>query len=267
MKHLILVFSVFSLFFGTGQIAGADNLNDAASRIESGVFHTLNEIGAAITRAAEQAGKADLKNKKEIRNILQDCNSGRPYVIDSAFIDSKGIIKFIEPEQYRKHEGTDISKQEAVINVQKALKPCMGSLFVSVEEIKSVDIKYPVFSKAGQFTGSVSMLINQDELIRSVSANVEKEFDVRSWAMQKDGTLLYETDSSRTGLNLFTAPLYDGYTELKELGKRMIKENEGVGFYTFILHGTKEPVKKRAVWKTVHFFNNDWIIAVYKKIE
>ncbi|HOP46611.1 MAG TPA: hypothetical protein PK874_03015 [Desulfobacteraceae bacterium] len=267
MRNSVLILIVLSFFFITGQTFAADNLNDAACRIESGILRVLNGIGDTISHAAEEAGKAGLNGENQIRKILQYCNAGRPYVFDSAFIDSKGIIRFIEPEQYRQHEGADISDQDVVVNVQNTKKPCMGSLFVSVEGIKSVDIAYPVFSKESQHIGSVSMLVNQDKLIRSVAAAVEKELDVRSWAMQKDGTLLYETDSARTGLNLFTAPLYDGYPELKELGRRMMKESEGVGFYTFILHGTKEPVKKRAVWRTVRFFNNDWIISVYKKIE
>ena len=32
-----------------------------------------------------------------------------------------------------------------------------------------------------------------------------------------------------------------------------LDQKEGKGFYTFLIHGTKNVVKKQAVWKTVHF--------------
>jgi hypothetical protein len=32
------------------------------------------------------------------------------YVIDSAFIDDKGVMKFIEPEEFRNYEGSYISQ-------------------------------------------------------------------------------------------------------------------------------------------------------------
>lgn len=267
MRRFVLVVTAFLFFFMTGQAFAEDNLSSAASKIESGILNILNGIEVTIYRAAKETGKAGINNETEVRKLLLNCTTGRPYVIDSTFIDSKGIMRFVEPKQYREYEGSDISKQEAVIKMLKTQKPRMGNIFVSVEGIKSIDIEYPVFSKERQFLGAVSMLVNQDELIRSVAATVEKELSVRCWAMQKDGTLLYETDSARTGLNLFTDPLYKDYPELIALGKRMIEEKEGTGFYTFPVHGTKQVVKKRAVWKTAHFFNNDWIVVAYNEVK
>ena len=104
-------------------------------------------------------------------------------------------------------------------------------------------------------------------MIRSVAASIENESGAKCWVMQKDGLLLYETDPTQMGLNLFTDPLYKDYPELIKLGKRMVKEKEGEGFYTFLIHGTKKVIKKKAVWKTVHFLNNDWIVVAYKEVK
>jgi hypothetical protein len=111
------------------------------------------------------------------------------------------------------------------------------------------------------------MLVKNEEMIRAVAKTIEKDLGVKCWVMQKDGLILYETDPTQTGLNLFTDSLYKDYPELIALGKRMVKEKKGEGFYTFLVHGTKNVVKKRAVWKTVHFFNNDWIIAAYREVK
>ncbi len=267
MRRIMFV-TAFLFFFMTGQVFAADNLTNAASKIESGILSILSGIGSTISHAAKETGKTGLHHETEIRKLLQkNCIAGKPYAINSTFIDSKGMMKFIEPEQYRSFEGSDISGQEAVIKILKTKKPQMGNVFVSVEGIKCIDIEYPVFSKGKQFLGSVSMIVKHIEMIRTVVEPIEKDLGVKSWVMQKDGLILYETDPTQTGLNLFTDPLYKDYPELIALGKRTIKEKEGVGFYTFLIHGTKNVVKKRAVWKTVHFLNNDWIIVTYSEVK
>jgi hypothetical protein len=266
MRRFVLV-TAFLVCFMTGQAFAEDNLGDAASKIESGILTVLKGIEGAVSHAAKETGALGLNREAEIRKLLQNCNTNRPYVIDSTFIDGKGIMKFIEPEQYRKYEGADISGQEAIIKMRKTQKPGMGNVFVSVEGITSIDIEYPVFSAGKKFLGSVSALVKQDELIGSVAATVEAKSGVKCWVMQKDGLILYETDPTQTGLNLFTDPLYKDYPELIALGKQMIKKKKGKGFYTFLIHGTKVVVKKQAVWKTVHFLNNDWIVVAYKEVK
>jgi len=267
MKRSVLIFAAFSLFCMAEQAFSADSTGTAASKIKSGLVTVLKEIEAVIAHAAGEAGKLGLDREAEIRKLLQSCVTGRPYVIDSAFIDGNGIMKFIEPEQYWKYEGTDISMQDAIVKMQKTQKPGMGNVFVSVEGIKSIDIEYPVFSAGKKFLGSVSILVKQDELIHSVAETVENESGVKCWVMQKDGLLLYETDPSQLGLNLFSDPLYRGYPELIKLGKRMVKEKEGRGYYTFLMQGTKKVVKKQVVWKTVPFLSNEWIVAVYREVD
>jgi hypothetical protein len=267
MRRFVLVITALLFFFMAGQAFAGDNLSNAASKIKSGILNILKGIEKTISHAAKETGKAEIQREAEIRKLLQSCNTGRPYVVDSTFIDNKGIMRFIEPQQYRNYEGSDISKQEAIIKMLKKKKPRMGNAFVSVEGIKSIDIEYPVFSKEKQFLGSISMLIKYDELIRSVAAIVEKELGVDCMVMQKDGLILYKTDPAQIGHNTFTDPLYKDFPELLALGKRMIKEKEGEGFYSFLTPGTKNVVKKRNVWKTVHFFNNEWIIAAYSEVK
>ncbi|HBO34965.1 MAG TPA: hypothetical protein DD636_09605 [Anaerolineaceae bacterium] len=266
MRRSVFV-TVFLLCFMTGQAFAADNLSEAVSKIESGILTILKGVEGTVSQAARETGILGLNRETEIRKLLQNCNTGRPYVIDSTFVDGNGIMKFIEPEKYRKYEGTDISKQEAIIEMRKTQKPRMGSVFVSAEGVKSIDIEYPIFSAGKKFIGSISILVRHDELIRSVASTVENESVAKCWVMQKDGLLLYETDPMQMGLNLFTDPLYKDYPELIKLGKQMVKEKEGKGFYTFLIHGTKTVVKKQAVWKTVHFLNNDWIVVAYKEVK
>jgi len=267
MRRFMFV-TAFLFIFMTGQVLAADNLTNAASKIESGILSTLNGIGSTIFRAAKETGKTGLQRETEIRKLLQkNWLAGRPYAINSTFIDSKGIMKFIEPEQYRIYEGSDISEQEAIIKMLKTKKPRMGKVFVSVEGVKCIDIAYPVFSKKKQFLGSVSMIVKHSEMIRAVVEPIEKDLGVKIWVMQKDGLILYDTNPADTGLNLFTDPRYKDFPEVFALAKRMSKEKSGTGLYSFPTPETKNIVKKQAVWKTVHFLNNDWIIVTYNEVK
>jgi hypothetical protein len=122
MKSFVLVITAFLFFFMTEQAFAGDNLSDAASKIETGILNNLNGLGDTISFVAKETGKIGLNGEAEIRKLLQrNCAAG-PYVIDSAFIDSKGIMKIIEPDKYRGYEGSDISKQEAVISMLKIKK-------------------------------------------------------------------------------------------------------------------------------------------------
>jgi len=150
--------------------------------------------------------------------------------------------------------------------MQKNRKPGMSKVFDSVEGIKSVDVEYPVFSVNKEFSGSVSLLIKQYEFVRIFAAPVEKELGVKCWVMQKNGVIIYETDSGQIGLNIFKDTLCKDYPGLILLGKRMVKEKNGAGYYTFLIHGTDRAVRKEAVWKMIHFFNNDWIVVVYDEM-
>ena len=277
-RAYVMSFAPFGWVIGTGyyradaahgkMTQSSDALTRATADLDAGILNILNELGNTLSHAAKETGKLGLHNEAEIRKLLQkNYNDGKPHVINSAFIDGKGMMKMIEPDQYRKYEGSDISQQEAVIKMLKTKKPRMGNLFLAVEGIKSVDIECPVFSKGQQFLGSVSVLVKPDELIRSVAAAIEKDAGVHCWVMQKDGVILYETDPAQTGLNIFSDDLYKNYPELIALGKRMVKEKKGKGFYTFQALGTKSIVKKQAAWKTIHFFNNDWIVVAYREIK
>jgi hypothetical protein len=266
MKRFVLLVTVSLSFLIAVPTFAADDLINAVSKIESGISITLDGIGDALSCAAKETGKVGVQREAEIRKLLQDCVDGRPYAIDATFIDSKGIMRFIEPKSYRNFEGSDISKQEAVIRMLKTKQPRMGNAFLSVEGIQSIDIEYPVFSKGKQFLGSVSILIKHDEMIRAVLEKIEIGPGVNCFVMQKDGLILYETDAKQIGRNTFTDPLFKDFPELIALGKRMLKEKEGTGFYSFVVPGTKNVIRKRAAWKTIHFFNNDWIVVAYGEV-
>lgn len=260
--------AVAALLSLAGRAAAADDVAVAAARIEAGVSAVLVGIGDALSRAAKDLGQAGLDREHETRKILRECAAGKPYVVDAAFIDDAGVLRVIEPGSYRQHEGADVSGQEVAAAVRASRKPMMGSVFLPVEGARSVDVEYPVFSAEGRrYLGAVSLLVNQEQAVRGVAAAVERASRVNCWVMQRDGLIIYETDPTQLGLNLFTAPLYREYPELLALGRRQVAEREGTGSYTFLIHGTTTRVKKLAAWRTASLFGGDWIVVAYREAD
>lgn len=151
MKYWATVLIAALILHTAGQAVAEDNLSTATSKFESSISKALKIMGRDLKEAAKETGKLGADKESEIRKLLLGLCRNRPYVVDAAFVDSTGVMKMIEPEQYKKHEGADLSKQEAVIQMLISKKPRMGKVFDSVEGLKSVDVEYPVFSGSKNF--------------------------------------------------------------------------------------------------------------------
>ena len=265
MKRLVITCAAIIFIMCSGTLwAENESLDKSARNLESEVMGLLKGIERTLSKSAITIGKLG-PNSLEINKVLKECRQGRSYVIDSTFVDDKGMMKFIEPEIYKKLEGTDISSQDVVKEILKTKQPVMSNIIESVEGIKSVVFEVPVFSPKKEFIGFLSILTKIEEMIKFAAVQIEAGRGVKTWVMQKDGLIIYETDHRQIGLNLFTDPLYQNYPELLELGKRMVKEPSGQGMYTFLLHGKKDVVRKEASWRTLNFYGRDWIVVVYQQ--
>ena len=58
--------------------------------------------------------------------------------------------------------------------------------------------------------------------------------------MEKGGKIIYDTDSSQIGLNLFTSPNYQSYSRLQKLGRLIAAKQEGSGSYRYKVHGRED---------------------------
>jgi hypothetical protein len=265
MKRLVIYTAVIIFVMCSGTLrAENESLDKSARNLESEIMGLLKGIDRTLSKSATMIGKLG-PNSLEIRKVLKECRQGRSYVIDSTFVDDKGVMKFIEPISYKKLEGTDISYQDVVKEILKTKQPAMSNTIDSVEGIKSIAFDVPVFSPKKEFLGFLSILTRIEEMIKFAAVQIEAGRDVKTWVMQKDGLIIYETDHSQIGLNLFTDPLYKDYPDLIELGKRMVKEPGGQGAYTFLINGTQKVVRKEAAWRTLNFYGGDWIVVAYQQ--
>jgi len=231
------------------------------SELEKETKVTLAKITAAVAAASRDLSGAGLEGP-DTREILNNLCGAVPYAVDCATVDLKGRMVTVEPAGYRKFEGSDISKQEQIVLMQKLRRPVMSKVFRAVEGFDAVDIEYPVFSPEGEFTGSVSLLMRPDSLFSTIVTPMVQGLPVDVWVMQKDGRIIYDADTEEIGRMLFDDPLYESFPELLSLGKTIAKKSSGSGSYEFLGRELKGPVRKDAYWATVSVLGTEWRLVV-----
>jgi hypothetical protein len=196
--------------------------------------------------------------------MLGDLCRSYPYAVDCAVVDRNGRMVLVEPEEYAKFEGSDISTQEQIIRLRESKKPVLSKVIKAVEGFDAVDLEHPVFSSQGELAGSASVLLRPETLLAAVISPVVQGMPVDVWLMQKDGRILYDADKEEVGLMLFDDPVYKPYPQLLALGTLIARERSGTGSYEFLGRGLEKPVMKDAYWTTVGLHGTEWrLVAIH----
>jgi hypothetical protein len=257
-----ILFLVLLLCFSCAAGAANPAMPPALEKVATDLTAVLGMVDDELSRGAARLGDPALK-EADVRNILRMLCEGKPYAADCARVDRSGVMAIIEPEVYRRFEGSDISRQEQVIELQRSVKPVFSRAFRTVEGIDAVDFEYPVFSPQKDFLGSVSLLIRPEVLLARLIAPLAKKFPMDIWVMQPDGRILYDADKDQTGRMLFDDRMFQPFPSLLALGKRIAAEKTGSGTYEFMGRRWKNLVTKQAHWMTVSFHGAEWrLIAV-----
>ena len=235
-------------------------------RLQSLVQEELDLLDENVSIAAEELALTGLVGP-EARNILNAVSSKNPSVITCSAVDLSGIMVTVEPDAYRWAEGSNISDQKHVIEIQEAHRPVLSATFSAVEGFDAVVLEWPIFSPDGEMIGSINALFRPDLLLNSTAELWRQEIgdeNVTAWAMATDGLILYDPDPEEVGRNLFTDPLYEPYAQLLALGERIASEEEGTGTYEFLGPCLVDPVVKSASWATAGLHGTKWRVVVVR---
>lgn len=262
MKRVILGTSVIflSAFFSLACLAA-----DPAAALLEGVTNrtasVLKKIDSDISKTAKTVGQG-ISPGTDMRAALHSLCAGKDYSIDCVFINAKGIMEIIEPERYRKYEGSSIRDHAVVRRIHRTRKPVFSELFSTVEGFQGIVFQYPVFNQKKEFAGSVSMLISPERMVRELLKDLKPGAGTGIVILQPDGTNIYTSDPAQTRLNVLKSNEYKGFHELREMGERIVKEKEGTATYRYVKPGTEKVVKKSATWTTLSFYDSYWRIVV-----
>ncbi len=252
---------VFALGVDTGPSAAGAEVPSILVELEKEISGELAGVDAALAVAAKGLSGAGLRGP-EAGKILGDLCRSTPHAVDCAAVDGSGRMLTVEPAEYRRFEGADISKQEQVVRLLKTGKPVMSAVIRTVEGFDAVDVEHPVFSPRGELMGAVSVLIRPESLFSAAASGLVRGLPINVWAMQKDGRIIYDPDQEEIGRMLFDDPLYKPFPRLLSLGEEIAKDKSGSGSYQFLGKGLEKPVEKDAFWTTVGLHGTEWRVVV-----
>jgi hypothetical protein len=241
-------------------------LKTTTQKIQQAIQIELNELDLTLSNAAAELSRTGLSGP-EARNILNGLTGKYPFITDTCTTDTAGKMVTVAPEAYSSYEGTDISKQDVTIKINETRKPLLSQVFPAVEGMDAVVIMWPVFSQNGDFIGSVSALFKPEKFLYGASDPFLRGTDISLDVMQLDGLDIYNSKGVDTGLNVFTYPEFQQYTDLIELCHQMVNQESGSGSYTIKSYETGEIVKKLAYWETVKLHDTTWRVVSTQNIK
>ena len=209
-----------------------------------------------------QAAKID---RKTIRKAIRDLYKANPDSIDCALVDIEGIMQIIEPEEYHKFQGANISSQSQVRILHKTKKPVMSNIFLSVEKVWSIDVEYPVFNKNGILAGSVSVLFSPAGVMGKILSPYIKKTPYKFSILETDGECIYDTNVKLIGKNMLKDPKIRKSPGMKKAVDSILRKTKGSGAYKIKLPGSKEEVNEEVTWTTVDLYGTKWRVVLIER--
>ena len=227
----------------------------------------LNRIDESLEVLIEKS-RVDVKKESEIRGLLNALLDENSDIVEASFVDATGVMRQIEPSEYKNFENTDISSQEHVKAMLKKPEPLLSSGFTAVEHFTAVVVSRPLYDSKKVFSGSINLLIRPELLVESLLKKTSIPDDYELWVMQTDGMIIYDQDSNEIGRMIFSDPIYAEYGNLLKLSKKIVAAPGGEGSYIYLAPESNEKAIKDAIWQSVRLHNREWrVVLAYRPYE
>ncbi len=222
----------------------------------------LAKLDISLRSACAELSTTNLQDSKA-RNILSRIAANTSLIVNAATSDANDIILAVEPSQYRDIEGEDIQSQEQNLRMHQTMQPAMSDMILLVEGFYGVVMVAPIFNENETFVGSLSLVIQPYDLLKSAIEPAVEGTQYSMWTMQTNGTLLYDPDPVQQGKNLFTDPIYVAYPTVQAFVHQAADSQSGYGTYQYHQDTVAgEIVNKEAYWTTAGIYGTQWRIIV-----
>lgn len=268
-----ILFALFSVSASLAQKPPADPAYPPALfQIQKNLSGFFYAIGLDLAHNVDEISKFDLKSP-EARAIIAGIFQKHRYIVNCATVDKNGILVAVEPPAARDAEGKSIAGQAHYEKLKATKKPVLSNIFNAVEGYPAIAIQYPILSPAGEFAGSLSILIKPEEYFAGAITSQTQGYPIRTWLIQTDGTMLFSPNAGEFGKNIFETQNYGYVVNLKEVSEKI--KNTEIGrenlelTYDPSIGETKEVagrayLKKNLFWSTVGLFDTKWRLLVTK---
>ncbi len=272
----LVVFLIVSLAFNVYQWNANRSLSQQNSKEEmaSLLIHAqaeinaqLEELDSSLLAACQELSTSGITGPKAdaILNDLYTNNS--LLVVNAATCDANDVLVAVQPSNYSSIIGEDIKSQEQNIQMHQTMRAAMSNLIPLVEGFPGVVMVAPIFDGNEKLIGSLSIVIQPYVLIRPIVEGPINGTPYAIWAMQLNGTLIYDPDPQQQSKNLFTDPLYVDYPEVQTFAHQVAQQQSGYGSYQYynkdLSDNSKQLVSKEAYWTTVGIYGTEWRLVIW----
>ncbi len=263
--------------WSTNQTRAEQNDNVAREEMVTQLMHTQNNVDAELAKldstilsACQKLSKTGL-NGAQARTILSGLVANNSLIVNAATCDAKDVLVAVEPSSYSSIEGADIANQEQNIWMHQTMRAAMSNMIMLVEGFPGVVLVAPIFDDSEKLMGSLSLVVLPSELIeQSITPASEGAKEYPMWAMQSNGTLIYDPDPAQEGKNLLTDPIYKDYPELLAFTRQAAAAQSGYGSYQYYVKDLgatqNQVVSKEGYWMTVGIYGTEWRLVVWRAL-
>jgi len=247
----------------------ADVRQDMVSQLmhtQNNVNSELSKLDAALADSCSQLSAVGLDGT-QVRTVLSALVANNSLIVNAATCDADDVLVAVEPQSYSSIEGEDIQSQEQNMRMHQTMRPAMSNMIPLVEGFPGVVMVAPVFDAEEKLVGSLSIVVQPSALIAQSIAS-DAEFSM--WAMQKNGTLIYDPDPAQQGKNLLTDPIYTAVPEVTAFTQKVAAQQSGFGGYQYYENNIdshpQDMVNKEAYWTTVGIYGTEWRLVVWRTV-
>ncbi len=272
----VTVIMITSLAFNVYQWNTNLSLTKRSSEKEMGLLlinaeATINakllRLDGLLSNACQQLSITGLTGPEAMKILNGLYTENSDIIINAATVDKNDILLEVQPSNYSNLTGQDFKNQEQNIEMHKTMRPSLSNLISLLEGFPGIVMVSPVFDTNEHFIGSLSIVFQPYQLIHPIVENSTKGI-YTIYALQKNGTLIYDANSEEQGKNIFTDEAYAGYTELQTFIHQVVDTQSGYGTYSYYddLAASRPLVNKEAYWATIGIYNTDWRLVIARNL-
>jgi hypothetical protein len=253
------------------QLNGESNVKQ---EMVSQLMHTQNNVNSqlasldnALRSACQKLSTVGLTGA-QAEVVLSELAANSSLIVSAASVNVKGVLVATQPSSNSDIVGEDISMQEHIIQLHETMMPAMSNMIPLVEGFPGAVIAAPIFDGSNKFMGSITIVIQPSALINQSIASGSGDAEQYSmWAMQANGTLIYDPDPAQQGKNLLTDPIYAEYPEVQAFARQVSEQQSGYGSYQYYIKNLDQTqnqvVAKEAYWITVGIYDTEWRLVIW----
>jgi hypothetical protein len=235
---------------------------------QNNVNSKLAQLDSALMEACRDISKTGLAGTAadQVLSRLVENNS---LIVNAATADTRDILTAVQPSSYSGIIDEDISTQEQNIKMQQTMMPAMSNMIPLVEGFPGVVMVAPIFDSGNKLMGSLSIVVQPSKLINE-SIVYTGATTYSMWAMQSNGTLIYDPDPAQQGKNLLTDSIYADYPEVQDFTRQVAAQQSGYGTYQYYVKNLDQTqnqvVSKEAYWVTVGIYGTEWRLVIWNAL-